>query len=97
MVHDVDARFGASPARSMEIIGFDAETRKYLARSYDDQGLTEQFEVALKGRKWTIVGESVRFDGRFNADDSELAGLWELRGKQGGWQPWIRIRLVRAA
>ncbi len=97
IVHDVDARFGASPARSMEVIGYDAAARKYLARSYDDQGASEQFEVALKERRWTIAGESVRFNGRFNADDSRLTGLWELRGKKGGWQPWIQLELVRAA
>lgn len=97
IVHEVDARFGDSPARSMEVIGFDAASRKYLARSFDDQGATERFEVALKGRKWTIVGESVRFNGMFNADDSQLTGWWELKGKERGWQPWIRLKLARAA
>lgn len=96
IAHDADSRFGERPARSMEVIGYDSARRKYVARSYDDQGVSEVFDVALKGRTWTIVGETVRFRGRFSEDHSELTGLWELKGKKAGWQPWIRLRLVRA-
>lgn len=96
IAHDADARFGDRPARSMEVIGYEPASRKYVARSYDDQGVSEVYEVALKGRTWRIVGDSVRFRGRFNQDRSELTGLWELKGKTAGWQPWIRLRLVRA-
>jgi hypothetical protein len=96
IAHDADARFGASPTRSMEVIGYDRTARKYFARSYDDQGASENFEVTLRGKTWRIVGDSVRFSGKFNADDSRLTGLWEMKGKKAGWQPWIRLMLVRA-
>lgn len=96
IVHEADARFGETPTRSMEVIGYDRERSKYTSRSYDDQGATEVFEVALRGRKWSIVGASVRFDGRFDADGRRLTGLWEMKGQRTGWQPWIRLALVRA-
>lgn len=96
IAHDADARFGDSPARSLEVIGYDRTTKKYTARSYDDQGATEVFEVALKGKKWTIIGESVRFSGKFSPDNNQLIGLWELKGKKAGWQPWIKLQLARA-
>ena len=96
IAHEADARFGDTPARSLEIIGYDRSTRRYTARSYDDQGATEAFEVALKGKQWIITGESVRFSGKFNADGSRLTGLWEAKGKKSGWRPWIRLELVRA-
>jgi hypothetical protein len=25
-----------------------------------------------------------------------LTGLWELKGAKAGWQPWIKLKLVRA-
>jgi hypothetical protein len=96
IAHDADARFGEDPARSMEVIGYDLKSKKYLARSYDDQGASELFEVALKGKKWSIVGESVRFNGKFDAKNNKLTGLWELKSKKAGWQPWIKLMLVRA-
>ncbi len=96
IVHDADARFGADPARSMEVIGYDPASKKYVARSYDDQGTSELFEVTLKAKSWSIAGESVRFNGKFDAKGNQLTGLWELKGRKTGWQPWIKLTLVRA-
>lgn len=95
IVHEADARFGGEPARSMEVIGYDAASKKYVARSFDDQGVSELFEVALEGRNWNIIGESVRFKGKFDVKGNKLTGLWELKSKVGSWQPWIKLRLDR--
>jgi hypothetical protein len=96
IVHDVDARFDGTPTRSMEVIGFDASTKQFVARSYDDQGSTEEFAVVLERRRWSITGKTVRFNGSFDSRKSRLTGLWELRVAKGRWQPWIRLELVRA-
>lgn len=96
IIHDVDARFGEQPARSMEVMGYDVPTKRYMARSYDDQGVSEEFELFLKGKNWKIIGEKVRFDGKFNSDGDRLEGLWELKSRKSGWQPWIKLRLDRA-
>ena len=96
IVHDVDARFGEDIARSMEVVGYDPATGKYMARSYDDRGLTETFTVVLNRKRWRISGKRVRFDGRFDASGSRLAGLWERKNKKNRWEPWIELKLVRA-
>lgn len=95
IVHDVDARFDGRPTRSMEVMGYDAARRQHFARSFDDQGQTEEFVVELDGRRWCIRGKTVRFDGEFNLRKSRLTGLWELKERKS-WQPWIRLTLVRA-
>jgi Protein of unknown function (DUF1579) len=96
IVHDADARFGEAPTRSTEVIGYDLASKKYLARSYDDQGASEVFEVALKGRSWSIKADAARFNGKFDARRLTLTGLWELKDKKVGWQPWIKLTLARA-
>jgi len=96
VVHDVDARFGDDVARSMEVIGHDPLRRRLVARSYDDRGASEAFDVTLRGRRWRIDGKSVRFDGAFDASRDRLTGLWELRSRRSRWQPWIELELVRA-
>jgi hypothetical protein len=96
LLHDVDARFGDEPTRSMEVVGYDAARRKHVARSFDDTGATQEFVVELRGRRWRIEGDTVRFDGRFGADGHTLTGLWERKGAKRGWQPWIELELVRA-
>lgn len=96
IVHDVDAWFDGKPTRSMEVIGFDSSKRQHFARSFDDQGSTEAFVVSLKGRRWSIIGKSVRFAGSFDTQKNRLTGLWELNGSKAGWQPWIELKLTRA-
>ena len=96
IAHDVDARFGDNPTRSMEVIGYDTAKKKYMARSYDDRGVSDEFVVMLKDKRWNIIGETVRFSGKFDATGDTLTGLWEMKSKKSGWQPWIRLRLARA-
>ena len=96
IAHDVDARFDGRPTRSMEVIGFDSSKKQYFARSFDDQGSTEAFVVALDGRRWSISGKTVRFKGGFDIRKQRLTGLWEVKGSKAGWQPWIKLELVRA-
>lgn len=96
IIHQADARFGASPTRSTEVIGYDLNSKKIISRSYDDQGVSEVFDVALDGKRWRIKGKSVRFDGKFDAKGNKLSGLWELKEPQKGWRPWINLTLVRA-
>jgi hypothetical protein len=96
IVHDVDARFGGEPARSMEVMGFDPRRKRVVARSYDDQGASDVFDVAMTGKRWTISGETMRFDGHFDRAGNKLTGLWERKPKTGRWSPWIELELVRA-
>jgi Protein of unknown function (DUF1579) len=95
IVHDVDARFDWEPTRSMEVMGFDSSKKHHFARSYDDQGSTEEFVVSLNGRRWSISGKTVRFKGSFDVQKTRLTGLWELKASKVGWQPWIKLELVR--
>ena len=96
IIHEADARFGGEPSRSLEVVGYDRAKKKHISRSYDDQGVSEVFDVSLKGKNWSISGATVRFNGKFSSNSTELTGLWEMKGKKAGWQPWIRLELVRA-
>jgi Protein of unknown function (DUF1579) len=96
IVHEVDARFGQDVSRSIEIMGFDLQAKRYRSRSYDDQGASEQFEIELTPKRWKIMGNSVRFDGQFDASANKLSGLWETKTSNRTWKPWIELELVRA-
>ncbi len=96
IVHEVDARFGSDVSRSMEVMGYDLQQKKYLSRSYDDQGASEVFDIELRQKHWRILGQSVRFSGKFDADANKLSGLWEMKATKRSWKPWIELELVRA-
>lgn len=96
IIHAADARMGETVARSTEIIGYDEQRRRFLARAYDDQGGFQVFDVALRGKKWSIRGPTLRFSGEFDRNGDRLSGLWEMKSGKGRWQPWIDLQLVRA-
>jgi hypothetical protein len=96
VVHDVDARMGSVPSRSMEVMGYDTRRRRFFARSFDDQGASEEFVVTLLRRRWSIVGAGIRFRGGFDPGYQRLAGRWEIKERRGGWRPWIDLELRRA-
>ncbi len=96
IVHDADARMGETVARSTEIIGYDQQTHKFVARAYDDQGAYQVFEVDLRGKNWSIRGPTLRFSGKFDRAGNKLAGLWEMKSGRARWEPWIELQLVRA-
>jgi hypothetical protein len=96
IVHEVDARFGLDVSRSMEVMGYDLQQKKYLSRSYDDQGASEVFDIELSQKRWRILGQSVRFGGKFEPDGNKLSSLWEIKTSKRSWTPWIELELVRA-
>jgi Protein of unknown function (DUF1579) len=81
MAHDADARFGEDVSRAMEVIGYDLSGKKYIARSFDDKGVSVVLEAELKGLSWRIKGDTVRFNGKFDARQLKLTGLWELKDR----------------
>lgn len=95
LIHHADAMMGGQRSRVMEVFGYDPAMKSFVSRSFDDQGKSEGFIIALKGRHWTIRGDHARFDGEIGKDFSSIEGTWELRGGDGGWAPWIDIRLEK--
>ena len=96
ILHQVDARFGDTVSRSMEVMGYNSKRKRHFSRSYDDQGASEEFILELRGRRWAITGANVRFNGSFDAGRNRLAGLWEMKIPTGRWRPWIDLLLERA-
>ena len=93
MLHKVDALIAGNVSQSIEVMGYDKAQGCYVTRSYDDQGMTEEFTARLKGQAWFIDGENVRFKGGFNAGGTLLAGTWEQRKDNKQWIPWMDIEL----
>ena len=93
MLHRVDANMDGMVAKSIEIMGYDAERGCYVTRSYDDQGMSVQFTARLDGHSWEIDGDTMRFRGAFSGDRGTLSGTWEQRSDDGKWTPWIDIEV----
>jgi len=97
LIHHADALIGHQRSHVMEVFGYDPAMQSIVSRSFDDQGKSEGFIIGLKGRRWTIRGDDARFEGDVGKDFSVIEGTWELRGDDGGWAPWMDIRLAKRA
>ena len=95
LMHRVDARMGDAVSRSIEIYAYDSDKNAFRSRSYDDRGMSEEFDADLAGRKWTITGANLRFSGQFSEDTNALTGRWERRAGNE-WARLMDIRLTRA-
>lgn len=95
LVHEVDAMMDGQRVRSTEIIGVDVESGGFFSRSYDADGGTSDFTSRLDGGRYTIQGQSQRFDGVISSDRQLLTGEWEHRVGDD-WIPFVRIVLERA-
>jgi hypothetical protein len=93
LLHHVDGLMGESVVKALGVIGAGQREGVCVARSYDNAGQSDQFEVALNGRDWTIDGETQRFRGQLSADLRTLEGQWEMTEQGSTWRPWMRIRL----
>jgi hypothetical protein len=96
ILHEADARFGGAVSRSIEVMGYNSKRKRHVSRSYDDQGKSEDFVLELRGRRWSITGATVRFNGSFDAARNRLSGLWEMKPPKSRWRPWIDLKLERA-
>ncbi len=63
--------------------------------SYDSGGNAGEMKARAQGDEWTFTGEDTRFTGGFREKGMVFAGLWEMRGDDGFWRPWMDVRLQR--
>ena len=96
LVHRVDVRMGDEKVDAIEIIGYDAGRGDYTMHSYDHQGGTATMRMTERDGVWTIEGDGVRSRLQPDPDGWTMRAHWERQGKDGGWMPWMEIRLTRA-
>ena len=77
---------GASPFNTLSVMGVDATTSGYFARSFENHGFYRHYNVAVDGRVWTIDGETERARIEFSADGRTQTITWEWHPKDR-WLP----------
>lgn len=95
LVHRVDAQVGTQKNESLEIIGYDAESKHYTMYAFDNQGNRTPMQARLEDKIWKFTGETMRFSGTFSEDGNTITGKWELL-HEGNWLLWMDITLARS-
>lgn len=95
MAHNVDVTMGAEHNLTTEIMGYDAATGRYTLYYFDNRGEQGLMYGALQDEQWTIVGETLRFDGRFHGGGKGLSGKWQKKTNSTDWLLFMTIDLIK--
>lgn len=79
LIQDERAKTGDNPFDTLSVLGVDARTGKYFARSFENHGFYRRYEVELDGRTWTFTGDFERARIVFSADARQQTIAWEWR------------------
>lgn len=79
LVQDEQARPGGAVFDTLSIMGVDATTGTYYARSFENHGFYRHYDVSVDGRVWSFNGTSERARIEFSEDGKTQAIAWEWR------------------
>jgi hypothetical protein len=101
LVHDADSRVGDDAIKSMEIIGYDAERRCYVAPFFDSTGGFGTEEIRLDGNTWTWRGSNVmgvkehRCIAVVSDDGKTVTARHEKSDDGNNWTLWMDVTLTK--
>ena len=86
LVQDERAMSGGNPFDTISIMGVDAKTGRYFARTFENHGFYRHYDVTVEGRVWTFTGATERARVEFSADGRTQTIVWEWK-PEDRWMP----------
>ena len=81
------AMTGENAFDGLAVIGYDAERRRYVTRSFENHGFFREYETRVDGDVWTFTGERERARVEFTDGGKTQAISWEWRPEGDEWLP----------
>jgi hypothetical protein len=95
VIHPAYGRINGVGGGGVEVIGYDAATRKYWTQFFDSQGNVSTTDLTLDGEHWIWDREDTRCTARFSADGTVQTAHHERRTDDGTWLPSMEVVLTR--
>ena len=86
LIQDERAISAGGPFDTISIMGVDAKTGRYVARSFENHGFYREYDVSHDGRVWTFTGDTERARIEFSDDGRRQTITWEWR-PEDKWLP----------
>ena len=83
---DERATSRGAPFATFSIMGVDARTGRYFARSFENHGFYRHYDVTLQGRVWILTGDTERARVELSADGRTQTIIWEWK-PEDRWLP----------
>ena len=97
LVNRWDGRVGESEFNGMEVIGYDAKSRTYISRMFDNGGNAPTYQISLHDNVWTYSGELQRATFEFSDDSRTVKTHWDWRKTDSeNWLPLCDLTASKA-
>ena len=88
LVNRWNGHVGESEFNGMEVIGYDAESRSYVSRLFDNAGNATTYQASVRDNVWTYIGELQCATFEFSDDGHKMKIHWDWRKADGkNWLP----------
>jgi hypothetical protein len=94
LVQDERADIAESRFDTLSVLGVDAETGKYFARSFENHGFYRHYQIDRVGDVWTLTGDTERATTTFVDKGRTQKIVWEWK-RDGVWLPLCDRTAVR--
>ncbi len=95
ILHTAYGRVGDFDGGGTEIIGYDAESKRYRTHFFDSQGNLITEELTIQGDTWTWQGEKTRCTGVFSDHGKTLTAHHERSADGVNWVPAMDVTLTK--
>ncbi len=97
LVNRWDGRVGDAEFNGMEVIGYDAESRKYSSRFFDNAGNAPTYQVTVNDKVWTYTGKLQRATFEFSDDGKTMKTHWDWRKTDSeNWLPLCDLKASKS-
>lgn len=86
LIQDERAHVDGSPFDTLSVLGVDADTGAYFARSFENHGFYRHYSLSVDGDRWTLTGETERATMTFSDRNRKQDIVWEWK-VAGKWLP----------
>lgn len=93
ILHSAFSIIGNMGGGGIEMIGYDAKSKKYFTNFYDSQGNATHQELTINKRVWMWTGEKVRCKGIFSDNGKTLTAHHEMTDDGVKWVPSMEVVL----
>ena len=97
LVNRWDGRVGDAEFNGMEVISYDAESRTYSSRFFDNVGNAPTYQVSVRDNVWTYSGELQRATFEFSDDGNTMTTHWDWKKTDGeDWLPLCDLKSTKS-
>lgn len=95
ILHKADVKMGNEKSKTLEIIALDNSNEKGKMQYYNSKGESGFMTSSLIKNEFKIRGDTIKFEGNINDENTSLVGKWFLHADKGEWTDFIDLKLTK--